>query len=192
MSKPSFFVFVLLVSAGLSINSMEQEVLVPHESIKQVTPVIHRSIIIDRQNHQNQLDIIFRHTGITYSLEEPSLISWVRFSPDDTITLVGYENKRIGFWSTKTSQWTELKGHTAVVRCVAFSSDSSKILTGSGDNTACLWDVSTGKRLWVFEGHTNGIISVAYSPDEKTVLTASLDDTARLWDVSTGKQLHLL
>ena len=40
-----------------------------------------------------------------------------------------------------------LKGHTGTVTSVAFSPDGARILTGSLDNTARLWDAKTA-RSW--------------------------------------------
>lgn len=41
-----------------------------------------------------------------------------------------------------------------------------KILTGSGDATAALWDVETGQMLQSFHGHTGDIMSIDLSPSE--------------------------
>ena len=49
------------------------------------------------------------------------------------------------------------------------------------DNTACLWNATTGELLQVLTGHTDCINSVAFSPDGKTVITGSDDTTACLW-----------
>ena len=65
-----------------------------------------------------------------------------------------------------------------------------KVLTGSRDKTARLWDVKTGKELRRFEGHSSSVSSVAYSPIGHRVLTGSEDKTARLWDVETGTELR--
>ncbi|MDW8079616.1 MAG: hypothetical protein RMJ16_12090, partial [Thermoguttaceae bacterium] len=75
------------------------------------------------------------------------------------------------------------------VECVAFSPDGSKILTGSGDGTARLWDAATGRELRTFQGHTHSVISVAFSPDGSKVLTGSADGTARLWSAATGEEM---
>jgi WD40 repeat protein len=77
-------------------------------------------------------------------------------------------------------------GHTSFVWSVAFSPDGTKVLTGSWDNTARLWDVSTGALVRAFEGHSEWVYSVAFSPDGTKVLTGSDDKTAWLWDASTG------
>jgi Flp pilus assembly protein TadD len=74
---------------------------------------------------------------------------------------------------------------------VAFSPDGRTALTGSGDKTARLWDVSSGKPLATLQ-HEDGVSAVAFSPDGRTALTGSDDTTARLWDVASGKPLATL
>ena len=79
--------------------------------------------------------------------------------------------------------------HSDPVYVVAFSPDGTKVLTGSWDNTARLWDVATGKPLGEPLRHEDKVMAVAFSPDGTKVLTGSLDKTARLWDAATGKPL---
>ena len=64
------------------------------------------------------------------------------------------------------------------------------MLTGSGDNTARLWDATTGREIRRFEGHKSDVYSVAFGPDGATVLTGSRDGTARLWDAATGREIR--
>ncbi|MBL4572068.1 MAG: AMIN domain-containing protein, partial [Gammaproteobacteria bacterium] len=63
----------------------------------------------------------------------------------------------------------------------AFSPDGSRVLTGSFDRTAKLWDGFSGELL-VSLAHEQAVISVAFSPDGSRVLTGSEDTTAKLWD----------
>jgi WD40 repeat protein len=62
-----------------------------------------------------------------------------------------------GAWRKWSSRWGERKlhaFHTGDVPSVAFSPDGSRVLTGSGDATARLWDAATGKVVAALEGHT--------------------------------------
>ena len=64
----------------------------------------------------------------------------------------------------------------------------SSILTGSGDNTARLWDLSSGEEVQRFEGHSGDVRAVAFHPNGNQLLTGSSDNTARLWDLSSGER----
>ena len=66
-----------------------------------------------------------------------------------------------------------LEGHTGVVMTVAFSPDGARVLTGSDDGKARLWDAATGKTLATFEGHKGAVTAVAFSPDGARVLTGT-------------------
>ena len=63
------------------------------------------------------------------------------------------------------------------------------MLTGSGDNTARLWDARSGKPLGEPLRHEGFVTAVAFSPEGDRVLTGSADNTARLWDPRSDKPL---
>jgi len=90
----------------------------------------------------------------------------------------------------ETGEMERFSGHTGDVLSVAFSSDGTKLLTGSRDKTARLWDVGTGSQIRAFQGHEDSVDAVALSPDGTKVLTGSQDKTARLWDAETGQEIE--
>ena len=67
-----------------------------------------------------------------------------------------------------------LKGHTDFVSSVAFSPDGQRIVTGSGDKTAKVWDAGRDKKLLTLADQPTklvgrgGVWSVAFSPDGQT------------------------
>ncbi|MEO7924802.1 MAG: caspase family protein [Chitinophagaceae bacterium] len=83
-------------------------------------------------------------------------------------------------------------GHTASVETAYFSPDGKLVLSASTDETAKLWDVSTGKLLADLKGHTASVNNACFSPDGKKIITASDDSTAKIWDVLNGELLVTL
>jgi WD40 repeat protein len=81
-------------------------------------------------------------------------------------------------------------GHGNTVNAVAFAPDGRTVITGSDDNTARLWDATTGTEIRRFEGHDSPVNAVAFAPDGRTVITGSDDNTARLWDTTTGTEIE--
>ncbi|MFE7717577.1 pentapeptide repeat-containing protein [Nocardia rhizosphaerihabitans] len=84
-----------------------------------------------------------------------------------------------------------LGGHTSTVSAAAWSSDNTRVVTGSSDN-ARIWDANTGEPLLTLADHAGSVTSVAWSPDDTRVLTGSDDHTARIWNADTGELLLTL
>jgi Tol biopolymer transport system component len=79
----------------------------------------------------------------------------------------------------------DLLGHTGEVSSVAFSPDGERVVTGSFDHTARVWDLSSATpTATVPEGDGGRVWSVAFGPDGKRVVTGSDDGIARVWDLS--------
>lgn len=85
-----------------------------------------------------------------------------------------------------------LKGHSNVINGLAFSSDGTRLISGSSDKTARIWDVRTQETIHVFQGHTERIYAVAFSPDGDLAVTGSNDDTMKLWNTGTGSLVKTL
>ena len=79
-----------------------------------------------------------------------------------------------------------LYGHTGPVTSVSFSPDGTRIVTGSRDRTAKVWDARTGTALLELKGHMGRVIGAAFSPDGTRIVTGSDDETAKVWDARTG------
>lgn len=80
------------------------------------------------------------------------------------------------------------QGHSDVISDIALSLDGSRILTGSDDSTARVWDATTGENTLTLT-HDDWVRAVAWSPDATRILTVSADGTAWVWDATTGNQV---
>jgi eukaryotic-like serine/threonine-protein kinase len=85
-----------------------------------------------------------------------------------------------------------LRGHTGPVLAVAYSPEGQRIVTGSADHTAKVWDAASGKELLPLQAHSEPVKSVAFSPDGRRILTGSWDGTARVWDATDGSNSLIL
>ncbi len=86
----------------------------------------------------------------------------------------------------------------------SFSQDGTRIVTGSEDKGARVWDVATGQAIgepmrheWIRGGSPkflpgsagHVVLSASFSPDGTRIVTASDDNTARVWDAATRQTI---
>ena len=124
----------------------------------------------------------------------------------------GWDNT-VHLWNVDTGALrVGLKGHTAPTRDIAFSPDSSTLITTSRDRTMRLWDANTGteqknlptpedkvnpfvvanlmlKRIdpGVLPGKRDDVHTVKFSEDGTQLVSVSSDGSLHLWNVDTGR-----
>ncbi|HEY6270574.1 MAG TPA: winged helix-turn-helix domain-containing protein [Terriglobales bacterium] len=82
--------------------------------------------------------------------------------------------------------------HAATVNGgLVFSPDGRRILSGSADNTAKLWDARAGGLIAVLH-HEGPVEDAEFSSDGRLALTASDDRTACVWDAADGHLIAVL
>jgi WD40 repeat protein len=81
-----------------------------------------------------------------------------------------------------------LNGHTDRVSSVKFSSDASRVVSGSHDMTVKLFEVDNGACLASFTGHTNPVTTVCFVDNDKYVYSAAADRSIRVWDLEQLEQ----
>jgi WD40 repeat protein/serine/threonine protein kinase len=112
----------------------------------------------------------------------------------------GGEDRKVCIWDVEKQRKTVCAGHRMdgrshlyAVCAAAFSPDGSKLVSGSEDQTAQIWDTDSGKPCLGSEYpglfHQDAVKAVAFSADGRRVLTGSSDRTAQLWDATNGDPL---
>jgi tRNA A-37 threonylcarbamoyl transferase component Bud32 len=82
------------------------------------------------------------------------------------------------------TQIGEFVGHEQLAMCVAFTPDSTQLLTGSYDRTMRLWDVATRKTVRVYQNPPDGGRTVAFFKDGRRFIVGGDGcNSVRLWDI---------
>lgn len=85
----------------------------------------------------------------------------------------------------------DLIGHGGMVRSIDVSKDGQRVITGSFDYTARLWNFGDQAEIAVLDGHDGPVTSAQFLPDGHRALTTSDDGTAILWDISSAEPQEL-
>jgi len=120
-------------------------------------------------------------------------LSALPFSPSESATL---QSMRDAFQNTlsveagRSKEWPvihqTLVGHSSGVRSVAFSPDSTRIVSGSYDQTIRIWDAVSGTPIGEpLQGHLGWIESVSFSRDGSRIVSGS-GAQIQIWDVASG------
>jgi WD40 repeat protein/DNA-binding SARP family transcriptional activator len=129
--------------------------------------------------------ITFAGTNICCPSPRSRGVSW---SPDGQLVAVSAEDTA-RVWDTETGALRySLRGHSGLVFSVAWSPDSSRLVTGSADGTAKVWEIdSEGVReQWSLSAQEtrSGIVGVAFSPDGTRVMAGDADISAvKVWNL---------
>jgi WD40 repeat protein len=77
-------------------------------------------------------------------------------------------------------------------QCTQGSPDGGRIVSGSLDETARLWDGVSGAPVASPRSHNERLRDAIFSPDGRRVVTASANRTLRLWDATSGDLVAVL
>jgi len=160
-------------------------------------------IIVSGSQHTIKFWDINTNQCLSTFFEHKDWLSSLIISPDEKFIAcanVGNKNNIIRVWQidslTKNNiheitnnqiSHKILQGHNDSIWSIAFSSDSTKIVSGSSDRTVKIWNSQTGECLKTFYGYTRPILSVAFSPDGKTIASCAGHSIIKFWDILTGE-----
>jgi WD40 repeat protein/uncharacterized membrane-anchored protein YhcB (DUF1043 family) len=96
-------------------------------------------------------------------------------------------------WEKPTwALYQTINAHTDWVRCLSFTPDGGKLVSGSFDKTIKLWQLDRGIAIYTFTDHPKGVFALAVSPDGKFLASGSWDEIIKLWDLEAGQLIRNL
>jgi WD40 repeat protein len=115
------------------------------------------------------------------------------YSPDGRwLAVRAADEKEVLLLDARTHETTaRFSGHKNTVFKAAFSPDSARLASCSGDRTVRLWKRDGGE-CQVLRGHTDYVYAVAFHPGGTRLATAARDGTVWLWDVARGEAVARL
>uniref|UniRef100_A0A1Y1LVS8 CAF1B/HIR1 beta-propeller domain-containing protein n=1 Tax=Photinus pyralis TaxID=7054 RepID=A0A1Y1LVS8_PHOPY len=131
-------------------------------------------------------------------------VNVVRWSPTGTYLATGDDDANIIIWNLKTDNipmleetndeevWLVtkiLRGHKEDVYDLSWSPNEMKLISGSIDNTAILWDFSKGQTEYILSDHKGFVQGVTWDPKGDFIATICSDRVCRVFD-STGKHVR--
>jgi len=135
-------------------------------------------------------------------LEPATFAPCVVFSPTGDMIAAGGMDNTIRLLDAATGrELGKLQGHESWVRCLSWSPEGQRLLSGSGganingkvhlgsDHSVRVWSVKGRKELFCLKGHVAPVVTVAVDWEKGHALTGSNDGTVRLWDLEQGKEL---
>ncbi|KAG8916481.1 hypothetical protein FRC02_003806 [Tulasnella sp. 418] len=140
--------------------------------------------------------IVWDYKSRTITRELKGEAYCVTFSLDGRFIATGRINGQIVTWDiTSDSQIGIFNGHTKLVASLAVSPDGSRIISGSHDDTAAVWDMKSG---WESPGesddkvHKDAVHCVAFSSDGRKWASGGEEGTVAVWDTEGHGLIHTL
>jgi len=79
-----------------------------------------------------------------------------------------------------------LTGHTNRIYRASFSPNGKYVVTASGDNSAKVWNVKTGKVIMNLNNHSSHVFCAGFSPNSWLLVTVG-GNVAEVWNIPSGR-----
>jgi WD40 repeat protein len=146
--------------------------------------------LLTLRGHKNIQAAFFDTVGarvITASGDE-SLGIWDASTGAENRTLSGIADKALGRRVTRT----KMPGPTIIVYSARFNSAGTRVVAGSFNKSAIVWNAKDWGVGQTLKGHANNVTAVSYNQDDSQIITGSLDKTAKIFDSAKGTEVLTL
>jgi len=113
----------------------------------------------------------------------------VAVAADGTVASASYD-RTIRLWREGQGCIATLRGHTNLVRLVAFDGTGEGLVSVGGEGAVKLWSRTADSDPARLVGHAQVVMDMAESPDGSRLATVSGDGAVRVWDLRSRRVEH--
>lgn len=114
----------------------------------------------------------------------PEVVGCFAVSRDGRFIAMGTNSSSVFMWNTETLAYRKVATCTdkrgLVIFAVDFSSDSSRLVVGTKDDTAFIFDIATGNQVQTLQ-HEGSVVAAKYSPYGDRIATGTYI-SVHIWD----------
>jgi hypothetical protein len=128
----------------------------------------------------------YRYHQVAGRLFEPYPADVNAVAVNDQHGVVTASEKSLFVWRDEVFL-AKLRGHTGLIKSVAFSADGQLFASGGLDKTITIWSWRRQQPLRTLTHLTGGVIKVAFDTSGRYLLSNSYDAPLQVWDWQQGK-----
>jgi WD40 repeat protein len=110
----------------------------------------------------------------------------VAFAPNGLLASADSDNQ-VWLWEPFLGKVIHrLRGHTQEIKCLVFTPESKWLLSGGEDGRILLWDVQTGRNMFLSTDTVSPNVRLTVHPEREQVACGTGGRTIQIWDSHNG------
>ena len=125
-------------------------------------------------------------------------VTAIALSPDGAKVVCVTDDGEVLLWNIDTEKIIWTGQHAEYLKCVCWNRDGGRVVSGSYEGTARVWDVESGKTVLDIDTGDLSVLAMICSPDTTGMIAIGgyesddSDEFLNIWDANTGKVItHL-